>query len=95
MDLGQALRKIRVQKEMTQTAVCKKAKLSQTYLSQVEKGRKEPRKATVKKLCKVYGVPPIVVAWMGSEESDIQKNKLELYRQLKPAMDGLISEFLK
>lgn len=95
MNLGQALRKIRVQKEMTQTAVCKKAKLSQTYLSQVEKGYKEPRKETVKKLCKVYGVPPIVLAWMATEESDVQKSKLAMFKQLKPAMDGLISEFLK
>jgi len=95
MDLDIALRKIRVEKSLRQNMVAKKAKISQTYLSQIESGGKFPSDKVVKKLCKVYGVPYIVLAWYGTNEADIKPDKKHFYLQLKPLIDGLISQIVK
>lgn len=95
MNISLALKKVRFEKDLQQQVVAKKAKISQTYLSQIEGGTKQPRKAIVERLCKVYGIPYIVLAWYGVEESDIKKDKLHVYKMLKPAMDGLVEQLLK
>jgi len=80
---------------MKQAVVAKKAKVSASYLCQVESGTKHPSKVIIEKLCKVYNIPYIVLAWYGVEDKDIKKDKLTIYKQLKPAMDGLIEQLLK
>lgn len=96
MNIGKALKRIRTDKEMTQVEVCKKIRMSQTYLSQLEKGnKKNPSKKVVEKLCKIYEVPIVAAVWMGTEEADIAPKKKSIYKQLKPAIDDLVSEFLK
>ncbi len=94
MNLGNALQKVRFEKKMTQTAVSKKAKITQTYLSLIEKGDKIPSSAVVKKLCKVYDIPEVALVWLGTEKTDVQKSKHNLFDQLKPVMDSLVAELL-
>ena len=52
------LRKIRERKKLTQVALCKRAKLTQGYLSLLESGTKtSPSIAVMKRLAKALGVP--------------------------------------
>lgn len=95
MDLALAFRKVRFEKNWQQGVVAKKARISQTYLSQIESGDKVPSQTVINKLLKVYNVPMIVIAWLGMEEKDIQPKKKEEFTIVKPAMDGLISEMIK
>lgn len=94
MNIGESLRRIRFEKNMKQTDVAAKAKITQTYLSQLEKGRKEPSQSVIAKLSKVYNVPAGVIMFYAMEEKDVQKNKLEHFRKLKPVIDELIKGFL-
>jgi transcriptional regulator with XRE-family HTH domain len=95
MKLGETLRDLRNEKGLTQVQACKKLKISQTYLSQVEGGKKEPSPEMIRKFCKFYDVPGVVIAWKSTEEKDVPKNKRSAYRDLKPAIDGLIEEIMK
>lgn len=96
MNVSKALQRIRFERGLKQQDVAKKAKISQTYLSQLETGgKKEPSQAVIKKLCKIYDVPPIVVAWYAMEDSDIQPKKKSYFVKLKPTIDALISEILQ
>lgn len=94
MDISLALRKVRFEKNLKQYDVAKKAKVNASYLSQVESGAKHPSKKLVERLCKIYGIPYIVLAWYGTEDADIKKDRLSAFKQLKPSMDALISEFI-
>lgn len=95
MNIGKALQRIRFEKGMNQNHVAKKAKISQTYLSLLEQGKKkDPSREVIRKLCKVYDIPPAVVSWYAVEESDVTPKKKELFTKLKPAIDGLVQQLL-
>jgi len=96
MNLGKALQRIRFEKGMNQIDVAKKAKITQTYLSQLETNKKkEPSKAVLQRLCKVYGVPQIVVLWYAVEEGDFQPKKKKIFYQFKPVLDSLVADLLR
>ena len=89
------LKEAREAKGLTQVQVCKKAKISQTFLSQVESGGKNPSPAMLKKICKVYGVPSQIVAYKSIEEKDVRPEMIDVFRKLHPPMLELINEFFK
>jgi transcriptional regulator with XRE-family HTH domain len=95
MDLGRALREIRRKKDKTQVDVTGKLKISQTYLSQIENGTKEPSAQMLRKLCKYYKVPVVIVMWMATETHDVEKKKQLAFNQIGPALTSLVNEILK
>lgn len=95
MNLGAALKRVRFEKGMKQIDVAAKAKVSQTYLSQLESGNKEASQSVVRGLCKVYDIPIATLYWMAMEPSDVKKSKLAIYNKLKPTIDELVTMFLK
>lgn len=95
MKIGAVLRELRESRRLTQMNVSEQADISQTFLSQLEAGFKNPSAKTLNKLCALYGVPPQIAVFKSIEEGDIQKKKLPIYRKLKPTIDELISELIK
>jgi transcriptional regulator with XRE-family HTH domain len=55
------IRKIRTKKGLTLLALAKKARMSYTYLSNVERGKADPSLSTLKRLAKALGVKPTVL----------------------------------
>lgn len=94
MDVGKALRDIRRSRELTQIKAASKAKITQTYLSQIESNQKNPSNDVLEKLSKVYKVPVAIFYFKAMDESDVLKSKLKMYRTLKPTTDTLINELL-
>jgi transcriptional regulator with XRE-family HTH domain len=88
------LRQIREKRDLVQMDVAKKLKISQTYLSQLENDKKEPSLPMLRKLCKLYKLPPAIVQVMAMEESDVPKGNQKLYVQLKPVLDNMIDQYL-
>ena len=95
MKIGESLKQIRNNRKKTQMEVCKGMKISQTYLSQVESGLKEPSSPMFRRMCRYYKVPYQLIVWQSVERKDIQKEKLPAYDLLKPSIDKLIGEILK
>jgi transcriptional regulator with XRE-family HTH domain len=96
MDIGKALKRVRFEKGMRANVVAKKAKISVTYLSLLENGKKDnPSPTILRKLMKIYNVPHIVLSWYSIDDSDIESKKLPLYRDLKPILDELMQEIIK
>ncbi len=54
--LPQRLRYLRERREMTQTDLAKKSRLSQSTIAQIESGKKDPSLATVKKIAEALDV---------------------------------------
>lgn len=84
------IKKIRQYSGHSQEWLAKKAGVNQSYLSQLENGKKEPSMALLKKIAKAFKLPVNVLAYAGTEEKDVAADKKYLYTQLKPIMDSLI-----
>jgi transcriptional regulator with XRE-family HTH domain len=94
MQLGPVLKQLREKRGLTQMEVVKKAKVSQTYISQLENGTKEPSLPMLRKLGKLYKLPAPIIQVMAMEESDVPKSNAKLYGQLKPIIDSMIDHVL-
>ena len=56
--VGRNVRRIRLEKGLTQEALADQSGLSQQYLSDLERGRRNPTVVTLWEIGQVLGVPP-------------------------------------
>ena len=88
MDIGKTITHLRKSKEITQDDLAKKCNITQAYLSQIEKNKKEPNMSTVKDIALALGVPLAVLFFMALESSDVPENKQKMFNVMKPSMSG-------
>ena len=55
---GKALREIRLKKKMSQGDIAKKFGVHRSYISGLERGKRNPSLLTIKKMTKAIGVEP-------------------------------------
>lgn len=95
MNIGNALKDIRQNiSGRRQNDVAKSVGISQTYLSQVEGGKKIPHQEIVEKLCKEYKVPMAIVVWKAMEMKDVDRTKQKAFSLIKPIVDDFLEGFL-
>jgi transcriptional regulator with XRE-family HTH domain len=51
------MKRIRLEKGITQGDICRKLELDRAYISNLERGKKNPTLATIKKIAKSLNVP--------------------------------------
>lgn len=94
MNIGRALRDFRVNNHIKQYVAAEGIGMTQTYLSQVESGAKDPSTEMIKKMGEYYGIPVSVILWNATTESDVTENKRAIFNQIKPIVDNLITQIL-
>lgn len=82
MDIGQAIKTLRMKQQMTQAELAERVDMSINAVSQIERGKTVPPKATVERLCRAFGVPVSYMLLATIEEQDIPEEKRVLYRAL-------------
>jgi XRE family transcriptional regulator, regulator of sulfur utilization len=92
MNLGTSLKLLRKSRNLKQNELCKEIGISTTYMSQVEKGTREPSLQLLRKFSDFYEAPLPVLLWFSLSEKDIADEKIRLYRALKPTLDKMIGE---
>ena len=55
---GKALREIRLKKKMSQGDIAEKLSVHRSYISGLERGKRNPSLLTIKKMAKAIGVEP-------------------------------------
>jgi XRE family transcriptional regulator, regulator of sulfur utilization len=95
MTIGQVTRDLRKDAHIQQGVVAKKLGISQTYLSLVERGVRNPSRMMVKKLADFYKLPAPVMEWLTMTEDQVVEDKREAFKKIKPAMDALVQEFFR
>lgn len=80
-------------KDFTQERVCFDIKLTQTYLSQIESGKKVPSAEILQRICSYYNIPYQVVVWKSIDKKDIAKRKLKLFNAIQSPMNDLIADY--
>lgn len=89
MELGSAIRKIRKHMGLSQGELSQLCEISQTALSQIESGVKNPSNKTIKKVCTVLGVPESLLYILGMNDKDVPPSKLSIYQAIFPLIQEL------
>ena len=93
MNLGNAVKELRKKRGLTQGDFCKQIGITQSYLSQVENGNKEPSVDVIKKIAVALSTPVPVLFWFTLTEDDVDESKVEVFKLLKPSVDSLVDAF--
>jgi len=92
MNIGKAIKNLRQQKGFKQTDFAVKCGLSQSYLSSIEKGTKEPTLTILKKIAEALSIPMPVLVFFSLDVEDISESKQDAYKILEPSIKGLIKD---
>ena len=82
MDLGEAIKALRLRNNLTQAQLAQKCGMSTNAVCSMETGKSWPPKNTVERLCRTLGVPTSFLLVASIEESDLPEEKRVLYRAL-------------
>jgi len=94
MNIGQAIKQIRTGKSLTQIQLSKITVISQTSLSQIEKGIKRPSQKNLTKICRALDVPETIVYFYGLEESDVPEKKKKVYSVVYPVVQEMVKKLM-
>lgn len=86
MNLGNAIKQVRQHFEVSQVELSRMTGLSQTSISQIESGAKNPSKSTIQKICTAFEIPEAILYVMGMEDADVPASRKRAYDELYPAM---------
>ena len=93
MEIGDAIRKLRMWREMTQKELAQRIGVRANALCAIELNRSFPGKDTIVKVCRELGVPVGYLLFFALTEEDIPKDKRELFRILREDLcDALLKE---
>lgn len=92
MDIGKSIKKLRKESGLKQNEFAESVGVSQSHLSQIEKGHKKPSLTTLEQMADILQVPLPVLFWFGVEEEDVKPAKREAYNILIPSINGLVLE---
>lgn len=93
MNIGNAIKELRNRKGLKQTEFAKKCGLSQSYLSSIEKGRKEPTLNILKQIANALSIPMPVLVFFSLNVEDVDDSKKDAFQVLEPSIKGLINDF--
>ncbi len=92
MDISKALVDKRKSLGLRQNEAAERIGISQTYLSQIEGGSKQPSTGMIQDICKVYCVPVPVMYFKMLSINDVPKNKQKIFKELHPLINNLIDQ---
>lgn len=96
MDIGKAIKTLRVSRGLTQKQLADKIGCSETNMIFMETGRSFPRKEKIESICRELNVPQSYLLVFSLTREDIPESKQNLYeRRVEPLRDELISDLLK
>ena len=95
MKIGNGIKVLRKKSGLSQTEFANSIGINQSYLSQIEGGKKNPSTDLLEKIANHFKTPLPILFWFCVDESDIKESKkLEAFKIVKPSIDALIKEFI-
>lgn len=82
MNLGKAIKLCRTQKNLKQSELAEKANISVSYLSLLEKGKRDPSFSTVEKVADALEVPISILMFLAAEKDELSEVSPELAEKL-------------
>jgi transcriptional regulator with XRE-family HTH domain len=82
MNIGQAIQLARTKRQMTQAQLAQRAGISVSYLSMLERGRRDPPLSTLKQVADAIVMPLEILFFLGAEDGELGNLNRELAGQL-------------
>ncbi len=91
MNLGNAIKLCRTQKNMNQAELAALAVISVSYLSLLERGKRDPSFSTVENIAEALGIPFNILMFLAAEKDELSEINPELAEKLSLTALKLIS----
>ena len=82
MNIGQAIQLARSKRKLSQAALAKRAGISVSYLSLLERGRRDPPLSTLQRVAAALLMPIEILFFLGAEDGELGQLNRELAGQL-------------
>ena len=82
MNIGQAIQLARSKRKLSQAALAKRAGISVSYLSLLERGRRDPPLSTIQQIAAALVMPVEILFFLGAEEGELGQLNRDLAGQL-------------
>src|ERR1700692_3930315 len=89
MHLGQAIKFCRQQRDLTQPQLAERAGISPSYLSVLERGKRDPSFSMIEKIARALDVPLSLLVFIATDPSEIEGLPAELTEKLSSATMNL------
>lgn len=83
MNIGRAIKLGRKAKNLTQSDLAKRAKLSVSYICLLENGKRDPNISILEKLSKALQISVPILIFIGTEENDLPELSKKLTTKFK------------
>jgi transcriptional regulator with XRE-family HTH domain len=90
VNIGRAIRTCRAHKKLTQAALASRCNLSESYLSVIESGRREPTLSTLEVIAKGLEIPLSMLVFLGAESDELSTMSPEIKEKLSSAILSLL-----
>jgi transcriptional regulator with XRE-family HTH domain len=94
MNIGKTIKRLRKHRGLTQKELSKLAGLKQSYLSQIETGRRLCSMSALNAIAEGLGTQPPFLIFYGIDENDVPKEKLNTFRVLHPHLTRIVEDIL-
>lgn len=92
MNIGNAILLARTKRKLSQAALAKRADISVSYLSMLERSKRDPALSTLKRVANALGMPLEILFFLGAESGELTGLNKELAGQLAYAALELLNE---
>ena len=82
MNIGQAIQLARSKRKLSQAALATRAGISVSYLSLLERGRRDPPLSTIQRIAAALVMPVEILFFLGAEEGELGQLNRDLAGQL-------------
>lgn len=82
MNIGQAIHLARSKRKLSQKTLATRAEISVSYLSLLERSRRDPPLSTLQRIATALGMPLEILFFLGAEGSELGSLNRELAGQL-------------
>lgn len=91
MNLGSAIKLCRIQKNMTQAKLAELADISVSYLSLLERGKRDPNFSTVENIAGALNIPFSILIFLAAEKDELSGINPDIAEKLSLTALNLIS----
>ncbi|MEX8510378.1 MAG: helix-turn-helix domain-containing protein [Leptothrix ochracea] len=86
MNIGHALKLTRSAKGLSLETLAERAELSQSYLSMIESGKREPTLSSIQKIATALGVPTPILIFLAADKGELEGIDPETFQRLAAAV---------
>ena len=92
MNIGRAIKLCRTQRGLSQAELAAKSSISVSYISLLEKSKRDPNLSTLGKIARGLAVPLSILSFLAADADEIDSLGVELVDKLSSMSLKLISE---